>query len=141
MSEPRTAGSDRQPDVGLSHIALVVADLDASIGFYGRFGGTLAGSVSTAPTTCVLDAPDLPGGLAARGYRTVCIGGVGFFNPATPLGGVLPGLFQESHWAPELGVTEPRSTEHQVALACRVLREARGWEKCSDHAPVTTDLG
>ena len=30
--------SDR-PDVGLSHIALVVADLEASIDFYSRYGG------------------------------------------------------------------------------------------------------
>lgn len=38
MAEPRTPEADRQPDVGLSHIALVVADLDASIGFYARYG-------------------------------------------------------------------------------------------------------
>ena len=30
---------------------------------------------------------------------------------------MLPGLFAESHWGPELGVTDPRSTENQVALA------------------------
>jgi arylsulfatase A-like enzyme len=30
---------------------------------------------------------------------------------------VLPGLFDESHWSPELGVTDPRSTERQVDLA------------------------
>ena len=30
-------------------------------------------------------------GLAAAGYHTVCVGGVGFFNQRTPLGRVLPG--------------------------------------------------
>ena len=65
----------------------------------------------------MLDAPDLVTGLAGRGYHTVCIGGVGFFNKRNPLGNVLPGLFEESHWSPEMGVRDARSTEHQVALA------------------------
>lgn len=86
-----------------------------------RFALRFEGSETTAPGTCVLDAPDLVTGLAARGYHTVCIGGVGFFNKLNPLGSVLPGLFAESHWSPELGVREPRSTEYQVALAVRRL--------------------
>jgi hypothetical protein len=75
------------------------------------------GSERIGEATCVLDAPDIVTGLAGLGYHTVCIGGVGFFNKRSPLGNVLPGLFAESHWAPELEVTEPRSTENQVALA------------------------
>ncbi|MFY1831880.1 STM4013/SEN3800 family hydrolase [Myxococcus fulvus] len=85
------------------------------------FAMRFEGSETTGQGTCVLDAPDLVTGLAGRGYHTVCIGGVGFFNKLNPLGNVLPGLFAESHWAPELGVREPRSTEHQVALAVRRL--------------------
>ena len=81
------------------------------------------GSETTTAATCVLDAPDLVTGLAGRGYHTACIGGVGFFNKQSPLGSVLPGLFAESHWAPELGVTDPHSTENQVALARRLLAE------------------
>src|SRR5262245_14500360 len=79
------------------------------------------GSETTTERTCVLDAPDLVTGLAGRGYHTACIGGVGFFNRQTPLGNVLPGLFAESHWRPDLGVTEPRSTENQVRLAVELL--------------------
>ena len=37
----------------------------------------------------------------------MCVGGVGFFNKQAPLGCVLPGLFAESHWEPEFGVTVP----------------------------------
>jgi len=85
------------------------------------FALAFPGSETTTPDTCVLDAPDLVSGLAGRGYHTVCIGGVGFFNKQSPLGCVLPGLFAESYWSPELGVTCPRSTENQVALACDVL--------------------
>ncbi|WP_276375530.1 STM4013/SEN3800 family hydrolase [Corallococcus exercitus] len=79
------------------------------------------GSETTGPGTCVLDAPDLVTGLAGRGYHTVCIGGTGFFNQKNPLGRVLPGLFSEAHWAPELGVTDPRSTENQASLAVKIL--------------------
>lgn len=79
------------------------------------------GSETTAKTTCVLDAANIVEGLAGRGYHTVCIGGVGFFNKQNPMGRVLPGLFAESHWSRETGVTDPRSTEHQVALAEQIL--------------------
>lgn len=75
------------------------------------------GSETTGDETAVFDAPDIVSGFRARGYHTICIGGVGFFNKLTPLGNVFPSLFDESHWAPELGVTDPRSTENQVNLA------------------------
>jgi hypothetical protein len=81
------------------------------------------GSETTSPTTCVLDAADVPSGLRARGYRTICIGGVGFFNKRNALGRVLPGLFEESHWSPATSVREKASTENQIALACRRLAE------------------
>jgi hypothetical protein len=79
------------------------------------------GSTTTAGRTCVLDSADIVSGLRARGYHTACIGGVGFFNKKNPLGSALPSLFDESHWSPELGVTDPRSTENQVALATRIM--------------------
>lgn len=76
------------------------------------------GSLSTGPTTAVFSGvPDIFSGLAARGYRTFCVGGVGFFNKRNPLGQVLPGFFQESAWAPELGVAARNSTEAQVGVA------------------------
>jgi arylsulfatase A-like enzyme len=87
------------------------------------FALRFAGSESTARTTCVLEGATVVEGLALRGYRTVCIGGVGFFNKENALGRVLPGLFQESHWSRAMGVTDPHSTEHQVRLAERVLAE------------------
>jgi hypothetical protein len=85
------------------------------------FALRFAGSETTGPATCVLDGPDIVHGLAARGYHTICIGGVGFFNKQNDLGRVLPSLFAESHWSPALGVTDPRSTENQVALAVDLL--------------------
>jgi hypothetical protein len=84
------------------------------------FAADFAGSESTAATTFVYRTPDLVSGLAEAGYRTVCLGGVGFFNKQGPLGSVLPGLFQESHWTREFGVTSPTSFESQVAAAERV---------------------
>ncbi|SEO56190.1 hypothetical protein SAMN04487843_102169 [Methylobacterium sp. ap11] len=82
-----------------------------------HFALRFEGSRTTGPDTALLDGPDIVAGLAARGYHTVCIGGVGFFNGRTPLGRVLPGLFSESHWRPAFGVQARDSTAAQVACA------------------------
>jgi hypothetical protein len=87
------------------------------------FAARFPGSETTAETTLVFDAPDLPGGLAQLGYHSVCIGGVGFFNKQSALSNVLPSLFKESYWDPSLGVTNPHSTENQVALTCSLLQD------------------
>ncbi|MCW3060802.1 MAG: hypothetical protein JWQ02_2623 [Capsulimonas sp.] len=85
------------------------------------FAAAFAGSETTGETTCVFETPDIVSGLTRRGYQTICIGGVGFFNQRTALGTVLPGLFAESYWSPAMGVTDLRSTEHQVRFACERL--------------------
>lgn len=85
------------------------------------FAARFPGSVSTAADTWVFDAPDLVTGLARVGYHTTCVGGVGFFNRLSPLGGVLPGLFADSHWEPSFGVTDPDSTSAQVDRIAQVL--------------------
>ncbi len=87
------------------------------------FAARFPGSGTTTEVTYAFDAPDIVTGLANVGYHTLCIGGVDFFNKLSPLGSVLPGLFAESHWDPELGVSGRRSTEHQVRLAARRLEE------------------
>ena len=79
------------------------------------------GSQTTGGRTCVLDAADIVSGLRGRGYHTACIGGVGFFNKKNALGSVFPSLFDESHWSTEMGVTDPASTENQVALCKQLL--------------------
>ncbi|WP_327257357.1 STM4013/SEN3800 family hydrolase [Streptomyces sp. NBC_01244] len=85
------------------------------------FAARFPGSETTGGRTWVFDTPDLVSGLAGAGYRTVCVGGVGFFNTASALGSVLPGMFQESHWEPEFGVASPISFEAQVSRAERVV--------------------
>lgn len=85
------------------------------------FAARFAGSETTAPHTFVFDEPDLPAALAARGYRTVCIGGVGFFNKQGALGSTLPGLFAESYWEPAFAVASPTSFEDQVTCAEKVI--------------------
>jgi hypothetical protein len=81
------------------------------------------GSTSTTENTCVLEGANIVSGLATKGYHTVCIGGVGFFNKRNPLGNVIPGMFAESYWSPELGVADINSTENQVNLAKKILEE------------------
>ena len=95
------------------------------------FALAFPGSETTGPDTCVLDAPDVVGGLRDRGYRTICIGGVGFFNPASPLGRDLPGLFEEAHWEPAFGVASPDGFEAQLDR----LEEALAVD---DHRPCFT---
>ncbi|PXX55569.1 sulfatase-like protein [Nocardia tenerifensis] len=87
------------------------------------FAARFAGSETTADGTFVFDSPDLVGALADRGYHTVCIGGVGFFNKQGALGNVLPGLFAESHWEPDFSVASPHSFEAQVSRAEKVVAE------------------
>lgn len=109
-----------------SHQAMFAGFLPtpATPGVHERlFALRFPGSATTGPHTCVLDGPNIVHGLAARGYHTVCIGGVGFFNRCTPLGQVLPDMFERSYWEPSLGVTDPASTAHQVALANAILAD------------------
>lgn len=76
------------------------------------------GSLSIAPTTYVFSGvANVLDGFRQLGYRTFCVGGVGFFNKKNPLGHVLPNLFAESVWSPALGVTAPDSTANQVQAA------------------------
>jgi hypothetical protein len=85
------------------------------------FAARFAGSETTAGRTWVFDAPDLVSGLAGAGYHTVCVGGVGFFNKQGPMGSVLPGMFAESHWEPEFGVTSRTSARAQIDRARSVI--------------------
>jgi len=90
------------------------------------FAAQFAGSETTGPTTKVFDAPDIITGLRREGWRTICIGGVGFFNRQTPLSQVLPGLFEEAFWDPQFGVTDRNSTQHQFEFAAQKLDEGNG---------------
>ena len=85
------------------------------------FASAFAGSETTSKRTFTFEQADIPAALAARGYRTTRIGGVGFFNKQTALGTVLPSLFQESHWSAGMGVASRHSTQKQVALAIERL--------------------
>lgn len=86
------------------------------------FAARFPGSETVAPQTFEFDAADLPSGLAAAGYHTICMGGVGFFNKLSPLGRALPALFAESHWSEAMGVTSVWSTELQVDTALAAVR-------------------
>ena len=46
-----------------------------------------------------------------------------------PLAKVLPGYFQQSYWRMTFGVTNPRSTEHQVQHALKLLEQIPQDEK------------
>ncbi|KJV35261.1 STM4013/SEN3800 family hydrolase [Luteibacter yeojuensis] len=88
------------------------------------------GSETIVPGTHVFhDRADIVGGFHDAGYRTICIGGVGFFNKRNALGSRLPALFDESHWRPGFGVASVDSTARQVACAIEQLASA-GSQPC-----------
>lgn len=87
------------------------------------FAAAFAGSETTGPDTMVFETADIVTGFMAKGYRTICIGGTGFFNKQTALGSVLPGLFAESYWQPEFGVTNRDSAKNQFAFAAQLLQQ------------------
>jgi hypothetical protein len=81
------------------------------------FAVKFAGSETIGPRTKVFEAENIVAGLRNEGYRTICIGGVGFFNEQTPLSQVFPNIFCEAHWKNSFGVTDPNSSERQFARA------------------------
>ncbi len=72
------------------------------------------GSATISAESWVGNAPDLVSALKGVGYDTLCVGGVGFFNQQSPLGLVLPNLFDEAIWKTKMGVTDSHSTANQV---------------------------
>ncbi len=88
-----------------------------------RFAARFGGSETTGPETWTYSESDLVTALRERGFRTICIGGVGFFNKLTNLSCVLPNLFEQSFWETSLGVTDPDSTQNQFELAAQFLTE------------------
>jgi hypothetical protein len=76
------------------------------------------GSLTIGPGTWTFTGVDnIIAGFRSLGYRTFCVGGVGFFNKKNPLGLLLPGFFEESIWSPALGVAARNSTDNQVRAA------------------------
>lgn len=88
--------------------------------FAARFGG----SETTSTRTFVFDEPYLISALAARGFHTLTVGGVGFFNALTPIGRVFPALFDEHHWSPEMGPESSISAERQFHCAAERIAAA-----------------
>ncbi len=109
-----------------SHCAFFAGFLPtpAQPGLHERlFSLKFAGSETTGASSYCFDTPDIVSGFAELGYRTLCLGGVGFFKKQNPLTCVLPDLFQESYWQAEFGVTDPDSTRHQVECAVQLLKQ------------------
>jgi hypothetical protein len=94
------------------------------------FAVEFEGSLTIVPQTYVFrGCASVIEGFRRLGYRTFCVGGVGFFNRRNALGNVLPGYFAESAWDPSMGVTAPDSTASQVRAALRWLEGVRPAER------------
>jgi hypothetical protein len=89
------------------------------------FAGEFEGSVTVGDTTFIFNDATWPEGLAKLGYRTLCVGGVGFFNKKSALGNVLPSLFETSVWNPSMGVADPDSTKNQVDFVVEFWKKVK----------------
>lgn len=88
------------------------------------FAARFAGSESATKDTYVFEQDNIVNGFEQLGYRTICIGGVGFFNKKTPLSNIFPAMFRQSYWQKEFGVTEKKSTQYQLQKAAQLLGES-----------------
>lgn len=87
------------------------------------FAVNFPGSESTGARTLKFETADIISGYKELGYYSLCVGGVGFFNKLTPLGRVLPNMFDESEWRAEFGVADINSQTHQLAFIAQRLNE------------------
>jgi hypothetical protein len=88
--------------------------------------------------TFLFDEAGIPQALAARGYRTVCIGGVGFFANIIPITKLLPSFFQETFWKPRYGPGRRDSIPAQWKVAQQIL-EAMYLEGATDATPESVE--
>ncbi len=93
------------------------------------FAAEFLGSETTSEDTYTFKQAHVIDAFKQQGYRTICIGGVGFFNKQTELSQVLPGFFDESYWEPGFSVTEPASCQNQFKLVKSLLADSKQHER------------
>jgi hypothetical protein len=94
------------------------------------FAVEFEGSLTIVPETYVFrGCASIIEGFRKLGYRSLCNGGVGFFNKRNALGHVLPGYFEESVWDRSMSVTARDSTAHQVQAALSWLAKVAPHER------------
>ncbi|MEM7182684.1 MAG: STM4013/SEN3800 family hydrolase [Spirochaetota bacterium] len=108
-----------------AHQAFFAGFLPTPIAYHKQarlFAAKFAGSETTLKNTYVFTEENIVAGLHASGYKTICIGGVGFFNKQTALSSVFPAMFEESYWEESYGVTSKNSSEVQFKKATELLQ-------------------
>ena len=83
----------------------------------------IPGRDSVSAETFVFDEAGIPQALAARGYRTVCVGGVSFFANTQAISKILPSYFQETFWKQRFGPGRKDSIAAQLRVALPVIEE------------------
>lgn len=73
------------------------------------------------PRSFAFEGPNFVEGLYRKGYETICIGGVAFFNKRSDIGKVFPGMFHKSFWNPSFGCAVRESADNQIDFAIKQL--------------------
>ncbi|MBL4658969.1 MAG: STM4013/SEN3800 family hydrolase [Alcanivoracaceae bacterium] len=87
------------------------------------FAAEFLGSETSNEDTYIFEEANVIESFKNNGYRTICIGGVGFFNKQTKLSQVLPDLFDESYWKPEFSVIDKNSCCNQFNFAQTLIEQ------------------
>ena len=85
------------------------------------FASEFLGSMTSNEQTHIFQESNIIESFKNKGYQTICIGGVGFFNNKTELSKVLPSFFENSYWREEFGVTDKNSTYNQFKFIASLL--------------------
>ncbi|MCH2207107.1 MAG: STM4013/SEN3800 family hydrolase [Lentisphaerales bacterium] len=98
----------------------------ATPGLHPRlFACAFEGSATSDQNTLLFEEENIIKGFAQLGFKTVCIGGVGFFKKNNGLSSVIPNMFDESYWNNSLGVTCKESPQNQFNLAAEIINNSR----------------
>lgn len=77
-------------------------------------------------------------GLSRVGYRTICVGGVNFFNKRTEIGKVFPSMFEESYWTPKFSAQSKNSIEYQLEFIEKNIGSFKNEERVFLYVNMTT---
>jgi len=111
-----------------SHISMFVAGIFPENrtlgGYYNRYSQSMIRTTSVEVkgkrNGINFDSRNIIEGFAAAGFRTIGIGGVGWFDNSTPAAKYLTNMFSEFHYNQSFHESNPKSIQNQVELFRRI---------------------
>ncbi len=98
------------------------------------------GELGLAPQSnaFAFDGDNLVKGLAKIGFRTLCVGGVTFFDKRSDLGKIMPAFFEESYWRPSFSTRIKEGVCNQVDFLIQKCEESADDAKIFAYLNIAT---